>query len=352
MRLVAAPTSTRHVMKNLITPRLRSKVLITGGTGFISSRLALRCLDRGDRVRVLGQANNAAEAENKEILEHRGVEVTLASVTDRKQLFDAAQGIDTVFHLAAAQHEANISNQRFWDVNVTGTRNILEASVEAGIKIFVHGSTIGVYGENGSGEISEHSPLDPDNIYGVTKLEGERIALSFQEKLPIVILRISETYGPGDRRLIKLFKAIEKKILVVAGNGQNKHHIIYIDDLIDGFLLAASTQDAVGKCFVLAGKEAVTTEELVAAIARRLNARIPRLRVPLGPVLAVAWVVEAACRPIGLQPPLHRRRMDFFRKSFVFQDELAKKVLEFEPRIDLERGVAETAKWYSEQGYL
>jgi nucleoside-diphosphate-sugar epimerase len=327
-------------------------VLITGGTGFIGSRLALKCLEKGDSVRVLGQENNEVEAENGKLIEAKGAEVIVASVTDRERMFELLEGIELIYHLAAAQHEANISDQRFWEVNVTGTENILDASVNAHVKRFIHGSTIGVYGSAMKGNIDEQSPLRPDNIYGVTKLEGEKLALSYQEKLPVVIIRISETYGPGDRRLLKLFKAIKKNVFFMIGNGRNMHHLIYIDDLLEGLCLAAIVEDAVGRTFVLAGKEPITTNDMVTVIAEELGTRIRRVRAPLSLFILLATVMEAALRPIGIQPPLHRRRMDFFKKSFVFSQDQSSKVLGFVPRFSFEEGVAETARWYAEMGYL
>ena len=175
-------------------------VLITGGTGFIGSMLALRCLEKGQNVRVLGQENTDAETENKELITSKGAEFIAASVTDKKSVFAVLDGIDVVYHLAAAQHEANIPDQVFWEVNVTGTENLLKGSVNAGVKKFIHGSTIGVYGSGAEGQLNEESTLRPDNIYGKTKLEGEKAVLAFKEQLPVVIVRISETYGPGDRR--------------------------------------------------------------------------------------------------------------------------------------------------------
>jgi nucleoside-diphosphate-sugar epimerase len=327
------------------------KVLITGGTGFIGSRLTLRCLEKGYSVRILGQENTLAESENKALIEEKGAEVVLATVTDRESVFESLEGIDIVFHLAAAQHEMNIPDERFWDVNVNGTRNMLEASVQAGVKRFVHGSTIGVYGAL-EGVIDERSPCEPDNIYGVTKLEGERLVLSFKEKLPVVIIRISESYGPGDRRLLKLFKAIDKNVFLMIGDGKNVHHLIYIDDLIDGFLLAATAEEAIGNVFVLSGKEPVTTNEMVAVITEQLGKNMPKFRLPLVPMLIVATFVEKLLRPIGVQPPIHRRRMDFFRKSFTFSQEMASRVLGFTPKVDFRQGVLETANWYKKMGYL
>jgi len=328
------------------------KVLITGGTGFIGSRLALKCMEMGDSVWILGQENTSAEAENRKLIEEKGAKVTLASVTERDKVFEVMQGVDCVYHLAAAQHEANAPDQHFWDVNVTGTRNILEASIHAAVKRFVHASTIGVYGSNSRGPINENSPVSPDNIYGVTKLEGEKLALSFAENIPVVIVRISETYGPGDRRLLKLFKAIQKQAFFVIGSGRNLHHLIYIDDLTDALMLAAITEEAVGKVVVLAGKEAITTHDMATFIAASLGKKIPSFRVPLSPCLGLAYILEKSLRPLGIQPPIHRRRMDFFRKSFNFSNAASSRLLGFAPRYDFQRGAEATLRWYVGMGYL
>lgn len=328
------------------------KVLITGGTGFIGSRLALRSIGRGHSVVVLGQVNTDAEASNHRELEEAGVVLVMGSVTDPEKVRSAVQGCDVVFHLAAAQHEANVPDQHFWDVNVAGTNNVLEAAVDAGVRRFVHGSTIGIYGSAMEGEINENSLVCPDNIYGKTKLEAEGRVLSYREKLPVVIVRISETYGPGDRRLLKLFKAIDKKLFFIIGKGENKHQLIYVDDLNDGLYRAAEEERAVGEIFVLAGKEVLTTREMVESIGKALDVQSHRLRAPLWVFMVAAIVMEKTLRPLGIQPPLHRRRMDFFRKSFYFSQDKVRSLLEFEPGVSFSEGVVETAKWYKANGYL
>jgi dihydroflavonol-4-reductase len=328
------------------------RVLITGGTGFIGSRLALDCLQKGYSVNVVGQENNDAESENRKSIEAKGGKVAICSVTDRQRIFDIVKAADVVYHLAAAQHEANIPDQTFWDVNVAGTKNVIEGCLKAGVERFVHGSTIGVYGASLQGRLDEQSPLTPDNIYGVTKLEAEKIVRSFSEKLKVVIIRISETYGPGDRRLLKLFRGIKKNAFPIIGNGDNIHHLVYIGDLVQGLHLAATAEQAVGKVLVLSGKEALTTSAMIETVATELGKTSPRLRLPLLPFLMLATVTEALCRPMGLQPPLHRRRMDFFRKSFLFSQEQSQQVLGFVPRVSFKEGVAETATWYRAMGYI
>ena len=331
-------------------------ILITGGTGFIGCQLALNLRSEGRAVRVLGQTNNEFESENAKRLDEQGVEVLLASVTDRAKMFDIVDDVAYVYHFAAAQHEANAQDELFHDVNVMGTQNLLDASVATGVKRFVHGSTIGVYGSAVdcavAGAIHEESPMQPDNIYGKTKLAGEELVLSYSDKLPVVIIRISEVYGPGDQRLLKLFKGIQKGVFFKIGPGKNLHHLIYVDDLIAGFKQAATVEDAIGKTFILAGKDALSTDEMIDTVANELNVTLPPVRAPLFLFDSAAAILETTLKPLGIQPPLHRRRMDFFRKSFFFSSAKAQETLGFAPQHSFEEGVAKTADWYQAQGFL
>jgi dihydroflavonol-4-reductase len=329
------------------------KALITGGTGFIGSRLALGCLERGFDVCVLGR-EDASEAElaNRASLEQRGVRIALGSVTDRDRMRAITEGVDLVFHLAAAQHEMNVPDSLFRAVNVEGTRHVLEGSIEAGVKRFVHGSTIGVYDRDVDAIVDESTLLKPDNIYGVTKAEGEQVVREHFGRLPCTIIRISETYGPGDRRLLKLFRAVEKGAFFMIGAGQNIHQVIYVDDLVQGFLSAASHDATVGETFVLAGKERLTSNDMVAAIAAAVGVTQKSWKAPLWPFMLAATVLETTLRPMGIQPPLHRRRMDFFTKSFRISTDRARELFGFEAATIFAAGARRTAEWYRSQGLL
>jgi nucleoside-diphosphate-sugar epimerase len=260
-------------------------------------------------------------------------------------------GANIVFHLAAAQHEMNVPDQRFWDVNVGGTKLILKTAAEAGVRRVVHGSTIGVYGAL-EGTIDESTPPAPDNIYGVTKLEGERAALAHVLPPSVVVIRIPEVYGPGDRRLLKLFRAIDRNVFFTVGSGRNLHHPIFVDDLIAGFLLAADAERAAGQVILFAGPAAVTTREMVEAIAAALGRPGSRFSVPLLPFWYAAAAMELTLRPLGIQPPLHRRRMDFFRKSFALKSHRGRELIGFEPRTQFAEGAKLTADWYRSHGLL
>jgi nucleoside-diphosphate-sugar epimerase len=326
-------------------------IIITGGTGFIGSRLALKCASDGHRVKVLGLENTPAESYNKTLLEENGVAVEPVKVTDFEQLLVQMQDIDVVYHLAAAQHEMNIPDSVFWEVNVEGTKNILEASIAKQVKKVVHGSTIGVYGIV-NGPVDEKTPCKPENIYGKTKYEGEQLALSYSEKIPLTVVRIPEVYGPGDRRLLKLFKMVKTGRFFMIGDGKNLHHLIYVDDLIEGLLESAQTGASDGDTLLLAGPRPISTAEMVDAIAKSYDRDAKYIRFPFWPFYALATVLELALRPIKVQPPLHRRRMDFFKKSFTLSFEKAKRVTGFEPCVDFYDGARETSKWYEENGLI
>lgn len=328
------------------------KITITGGTGFIGSRLALRSRKMGHDVTILGQVNTPAEEDNLKELEADNIRILIGAVTDREKTREAVADADIVFHLAAAQHEANVPDQHFRDVNVGGTRQLIDASIDSGVKRFVYGSTIGVYGSALDGQIDELSPQNPDNIYGVTKAEAERLVQGYTDKIPVTIVRISETYGPGDRRLLKLFKAIEKRVFFMIGDGLNKHQLIYVDDLIDGLYIAASSDNAIGETFVLAGREVLTTNEMARAISDALDIPLRKFRAPLWFFMLVAIVLETLLKPLGIQPPLHRRRMDFFRKSFYFSRDKVIERLGFTPKTDFDDGAKQTAEWYRKNKLL
>lgn len=328
------------------------KLLLTGGTGFIGSRLALDARKRQLEVVVTGQVNTDAERLRLAELNAAGVTIASGPLQDADFARGVVAGCDAVIHLAAAQHEANVPDSYFEEVNVGGTRTLLEASRRERVRRFVYGSTIGVYGSATDGMLDEESPPRPDNVYGRTKLAAERVVQEYGSALETCIVRISETYGPGDFRLLKLFRAIDRGVFLMIGSGQNQRQVIHVSDLVRGLLLATEHSAAPGQTFVMPGHEVMTTLQMVESIAVALGRRIPRLRVPLWPFIAAATVLERTFKPLGIQPPLHRRRLDFFRKSFVFEPEKSRTVLGFSPQITFRDGVRETAAWYRERGML
>jgi nucleoside-diphosphate-sugar epimerase len=327
-------------------------ILLTGGTGFIGSQLAQSALRQGHRITVASPVNNATERFRYELLARAGITVIDAGLHDRARLRELLVGRDVVIHLAAAQHEAEAPESHFRKVNVDGTRVLLELACEQGVRRFVHGSTIGVYGQAAKGELHEDSPLAPDNAYGRTKLEAEQAVREFSPVIETTIVRISEAYGPGDMRLLKLFRAIDKGRYITLGTGRNERQLIYVDDLCRGLIAAARSPTAVGQTMILAGNERLTTDDVAAEISSALGKQRNVRHVPLWPFDVAATVMETVLPPLGVKPPLHRRRLDYFRKSFRFSTQRAQQLLDFRPEISFAEGARHTARWYRECGLL
>jgi nucleoside-diphosphate-sugar epimerase len=336
----------------MTAPSPPSRIFLTGGTGFIGSQLALHAVRAGHEVTVASPIKNQAEKFRCDLLERSGISIVEAALEDAPRIRDALNGHHSVIHLAAAQHEAGLPESYFHKVNVEGTRSLLTLAVEEGVRRFVHGSTIGVYGEARKGVLDEQSPLSPDNPYGRTKAEAETVVREFANRLEVAIVRISETYGPADLRLLKLFRAIQSGRFFTLGSGLNERQVIYVDDLCRALLAATHAPEVVGETMIVAGSERLTTDAMVATISEAVGKPGRSRHMPLWPFNVAASVCEAVLPPLGITPPLHSRRLDFFRKSFRFSTERARQLLGFQPQVQFAEGAQRTASWYRDAGLL
>jgi nucleoside-diphosphate-sugar epimerase len=328
------------------------KVLVTGASGFIGCRLVQILHAQGHAVIAAGRHANEVESARVRRLSDLGIQMHSGSLLEAAFADSVVAGCDAVIHLAAAQHEGNVPDAYFREVNVDGTRTLIDAAERAGARRFIYGSTIGIYGAARAGELDESSPPRPENIYGQTKLEAERVVAEHAAKIQTCIARISETFGPGDFRLLKLFRGIDRGKFFIIGDGQNLRQVIYVDDLCRALYLCATQDTAVGETFVLAGAEVMSTQTMVERIAAVLGRNPPSLRLPIGPFRAAAAVLEATLKPLGIQPPLTQRRLDFFTKSFVFSTRKLRERLGFQPEHSFAEAAALTVKWYRENGLL
>jgi nucleoside-diphosphate-sugar epimerase len=325
------------------------RVLVTGATGFTGGHLCRRLARDGYPVRALVR-DRGREAE----LRREGIEPVLGNLTDPKSLERAVEGVELVYHVAALFRQENVSRKEMWETNVEGTRNMLDAAIKAGVRRFVHCSTVGVHGDIKNPPANEEAPYGPGDHYQESKTEAERVVLRYraERRLPIVVFRPGGIYGPRDLRFLKLFKAIKTRRFVMLGSGEVLYQLIYVDDLIDGILLCGTKQNAIGNIYILTGKEPATLNHVVQVIAEVVGVSPTRLRFPVTPVYVAGFACELVCKPFGINPPLYRRRVDFFRKTRSFDISKAKRELGFEPKIDLRTGIGLTATWYRSEGLI
>jgi nucleoside-diphosphate-sugar epimerase len=330
------------------------RLLVTGGTGFIGSHLAEEGRRLGAEVVVLGLTDRPEEQANLELLRGQGVEVISGSITDAELCGQAVRGATHVFHLAVAMREGARNDEFFESVNLDGTRLLLEASANAGVRRFVYCSTIGIYGHRAAGITSENSPLAPGNVYERTKVSAERLVreLGAERSLPYTILRPADVYGPRDHRLLKLFKGVSAGRFPFFGSGKGRRHMIYVDDVVSGFFRACERESARGDSFILAGPKACTLRDLVAEVQASTGSRRYGMRLPLKPMLGIAAAVEDVSRLLGVDPPIYRRRMDFFWSDSEFDTTHARRGLDWAPRVDLPEGIRRTLEDYRRSGAL
>jgi len=239
------------------------QVLVTGATGFTGGRLARHLKNQGHRVRVLTRPGPRTEALQKD-----GFDVVEGDITSRDAVRRAARGVEQVYHTAACYRGAHHADEQYHEVNVGGTEHVLAAARRAGCERVVHCSTVGVHGSVPVTPADETAPFAPGDVYQLTKLEGEKRARAAQEDgQPVAIFRPAPIYGPGDMRLLKLFRTVQNRSFRMFGHGAVNYHLVYIDDLVRGIELCGTRDEAVGDCFILCGPRYAPLDELVHLVA-------------------------------------------------------------------------------------
>jgi len=326
------------------------RIALTGATGYTGGRLLATLVGRGDEVRALVRASAAGGEGVRSLTPH----VVTGDLSDAAAVDALVAGCDAVLHVAAVYRTAGHPDEYYREVNVRGTERLLEAASRAGVRRFVHTSTVGVHGDVKNPPADETAPVAPGDIYQQTKAEAEALAMRYHRErgLPVAVIRPGAIYGPRETRLLKLFRAIARGRYAVVGSGRSYYHPVYVDDLVQGYLLALERPQAVGEPFLICGPSYVTQDELAALVAKHTGGRVLPFHVPAPPLQAAGAVVEALCVPFGIDPPLHRRRVDFWTKSRAFTTEKARRLLGYQPRFSLDEGIARTVASYREAGWL
>ena len=323
------------------------RILVTGTTGFTGHHLARDLVARGHQVRVLQRD----AAPDRQVA---GAEVALGDLRDPAALRIAVTGVDVVYHIAAIYRQAGLAPDVYRAVNATAVGQLVDAAADAGARRVVHCSTVGVHGDIERPSAGEDAPLRPGDVYQESKLEGERLAreTGARRGIEITIARPSGIYGPGDRRLLKLFRGVARRRWVTLGRGRIFYHLTYIDDLVEGFRLCGEHPSAANQTFILAGGEATTLNDLVALVATVSNVPAPTVHLPVWPFWLAGAACEVVCTPFGLEPPLYRRRVDFFTKNRAFDISLAQRTIGYAPQTRLREGITRTLEWYRAYGWV
>ncbi len=326
------------------------KVLVTGGTGFTGKALVRRLLNENHEVIAL----DYQEGLKTEELRQWGAEVVIGTVTDREVVKRVMQGVDIVHHLAAAFREMDVPNTYYKEVNVEGTKIVLEEAYAEKVKKLIYMSTCGVHGNIDNPPGGEDSPIQPADYYQQTKYEAEPIVQEYYRKgLNTVILRPAAIYGPGDpERFFMIFKRVAKGFFPMFGSGKTFYHPLYIDNLIDACMLCMEDGKGEGEAYLIADEEYLEIKEIVKRTAKALDVPVKIPHFPVMPVVIAGHICEKICKPFKITPIIFPRRVDWFRQNRAFNIDKAKREIGYKPRIGIDEGLKLTGEWYKSEGYL
>ncbi len=326
------------------------RVLVTGGTGFTGKALVTRLVEEGHAVVAL----DYKEGLKTEELRALGANVIIGSVADREVVDRAVAGAEVVHHLAAAFRELNVPNSYYREINVGGTKTVLDAAVKHGVGKFIYCSTCGVHGNVERPPADETAPINAADYYQQTKYDAEPIVNEYARRgLKVSIVRPAAIYGPGDpERFLMIFRRVAKGMFPMFGSGKTLYHPLYVENLVDAHLLLMEPGNGDGETYLIADEEYLSIEELVLAIAQVLDVDVKIPHYPIWPVVVAGHMVEKVCKPFRIAPPIFPRRVDWYRQNRAFDIGKAKRELNYQPRVGLIEGLTRTADWYKTEGYL
>ena len=326
-------------------------VLVTGGTGFTGVHLVKSLCNAGATVRVIARASSQRTA-----LEGLPVEWVIGDVFDADTVQTAIRGVNFVFHVAAAYREAKISDEVYWNVHVKSTQLLAESALkEVDFKRFVHVSTVGVHGHIEQLPANEEYRFAPSDQYQSTKVEAEVWIRGFAGKnnLPISVIRPAAIYGPGDRRLLKVFKMAKLPVCPILGIGcKGLYHLIHVTDLVNFMILAATHPRTLGQVYICGNEKSISIKHMITLIGQRLG-RVPMfLRLPVTPFFLLGDLCELICKPLNIEPPIYRRRVAFFTKDRSFDTSKLRQHTDFKYQYTNQQGLDELTDWYRQSGWL
>lgn len=326
-------------------------VLVTGAAGFIGQHLAAELHRLGAKVTAFvrkGGTPTSLDPADPDI------EVFAGDLLDRNDCRQAVQGMDTVFHVAAVYRRFSATRDEMREIHVDATRHLLEGARDASVRRFVHTSTIDVHGDLQVERADENEAFRPSDDYQITKLEGEKLVAQLAPEIgiPYTVLRPCSVYGPGETRFLKFIRPMSRGLFVMVGPGKVHIHFVYIDDLVQGYLLAGEKEAALGETFIIGGARSHSLNEFASIVARIVGTRRTGISVPVWPVQQASVACERICNLIGVEPPLHPRRVGFFTKHRSYSIDKARRLLGYEPRTEMEEGLRKQIAWLQKRGHM
>jgi nucleoside-diphosphate-sugar epimerase len=324
-----------------------ANVLITGATGFTGRILTQKLAAAGARIRaIVRPSSKIGELDSLGITWFRG------DIADPELIGQATEDVEYIFHLATAFRAGEATEEDCRRIHLYPTQLMAKAvQGRPEFKRFVCTSTVGVHGHiPGEKPADEEYRFSPSDCYQQTKLETEQWLTA--SNLPYTIIRPGAIIGPGEERMLKMFKMINKGFILMLGQGKGLFQLIHVDDLTEVMLLATVSPQTQNEALIVANTEPLSIIEMGKIIAKALNRKVRVIRLPIQPFYLAADLCEAVCVPLGFRPPLYRRRVSFYTKDRQFCTAKLHRLLNYRFRHSNESTLTEAAQWYLEHGWL
>jgi len=323
--------------------------VVTGANGFVGSHLVDLLLEKGFKVRCISRKSS-----NLKWLKEKKIEIFDCGLFDKEGLKKAFEGAEFIFHVAGVVKSKK--PEGYFSGNVETTRNILEAvsAVNSKIKKIVIVSSQTAAGPSLDGNpINESMLPQPITTYGRSKLEQEKVASEYMNKLPITICRAPAVYGERDTEIFIFFKTFASGIMTTIGFDTKVISLIHVKDLVDGLLLAAINEVSSGQTYFISSEKLYTWEEIGDITSKVMNKKPFKIKVPHSIVYLIASIAQFFALFSSKAATLNiEKARDITRKAWICSTEKAVKELGFKQNINLEEGIKRTVGWYKEQGWL
>lgn len=318
------------------------KIFITGALGFVGRALSAAYRELGAQTCGLDVRSDAS------------ANVVAGDVSRPEEWQHVLTDCDLVIHTAAIVTN-NVSREEAWRVNVLGTRRVLDAAIKAGVKRFVHVSSLAAMRFNTEDKADESAPVMPTgNPYVDTKIASEQVVLAAHSagEINCTIIRPADIYGPNSRpwTLIPV-QMIQKGLFLLPAYGQGVFRAIYIDDLVNGIMLAAEKNAGIGQIFILGGESATTCEKFFGHYYRMLGKGSPRV-MSTSTAVVIAEIGRMIFKLLGKPTELGRGAMEMLSKKNTVSNQKAHDLLGWHPQVDLDEGMRRTEVWLREQKIL
>jgi len=322
--------------------------VVTGANGFVGSNLCKALIKKGHKVRGLVRVTSDLSS-----IEKLNIELINGSLDDKESLKKAVANVDIVYHVAALANDWG-SLKLYRRINVEGTKNILEASSVAKVKRFVYISSIAVHSCYGRQDADENAPAEAViSSYCISKRESESLVMDFYKKtgFPVTIVRPGDVFGPNDRTsFLRMAVPLKKGTLPYIDHGRTVLAYTYVENLVDGIMLAGENKNSIGQAYIITDGIKVTWKELYDALVSELGFRKPLFSLNSRFAWLIAVVLETIYGTLGIKtrPIATRYLINHLRYDFHFSIEKAKKELGYKPEIPFNEGIKRIAQWYKE----